>query len=325
MKKFTLIAASAMVAMAANAQYTCDPKTADVVKQGPKTVEFLVLSEDSQQVLETAGATLQNWGPDDVTRFFYIWDNTFNPGDGSYPNVDMNDGQYLSLEVGSVGWSGGGYFIAGPTADKEGDVTGNGANTTVFNDNTRFHIAYMTPSGNGPSSIALIIVDGKNGENTSEVSSPAKVAVGTAFNDGGAIYPTIGPAANDDWQGVDISFADLKKLYPTFNYVACEHWSGNMLSILGGGVTGQTLALDTVYFYNTDGEGGVDAVFAENEISFLITENTVNVNGGNGIALYNVAGQLVKSTEGAALGISNLTPGVYVAVSHNKTAKVVVR
>ena len=312
MKKFTLFLGAAAVTMAANAQYTVDPTTADVAAKKPKTVEYLVLSDAGVSELESVGATCTYIGPDDVTRHFYIWENgeTFAPGDGSYPAVDMEEGTYLSLVVEAPnGWSGAGYSVES-------------INTSMFNDNTRFHAAYMTPTGNGPASVALIICDGKNAG-----SSPAKVAVGTSFNDGGAIYPTIGPALNDDWQGIDISFADLKKLYPTFNYTNiadAEAWNGNILSILGGGVKGQTLSLDAVYFYNTDEAGVADAA-VDNDIDFVVSDKTINVMGGNGIQVYNMAGQLVKSTDGTTVGTSNLKGGVYVARSGNKVQKVVVR
>lgn len=309
MKKFTLLLALAATAVAANAQYSIDPTTADVADKGPKTVEYLILSDDGISELTKAGATCTYIGPDDVTNFFYIWDSTFNAGDGSYPGVDMAEGTYLSLEVGSVGWSGGGYFV-------------NTINASMFNDNTIFHCAYMTPTGNGPASIALILGDGDNAG-----CSPAKFALGTAFNDGGAIYPTIGPALNDDWQGVEISFADLKKIYPTFNYTNitdADAWKGNILSILAGGVTGQTLALDAVYFYNTDNAGIADAAI-DNDVDFVVSDNTINVMGGNGIEVYNLAGQLVKSTNGTTVGTTNLKGGVYVARSGNKVQKVVVR
>ena len=309
MKKITLIAAGSLMALAAQAQYTCDPTTADVAKQSPKTVEYLVLSDGGVAELEAAGATCTYIGPDDVTRFFYIWDGTFAAGDGSYPAVDMEETTYLSLEVGSVGWSGGGYFV-------------DGIDASMFDADTHFHVAYMSPSNNAPASIALIIADGDN-----TGASPAKVAVGESFNDGGAIYPTIGPKANDDWQGVDISFADLKKIYPSFAFEGvadANAWKGNILSILGGGVAGQTLALDVVYFYNC-GEAGIGSAMVDNDVDFVVTNNTVNVNNGRGIALYNLAGQLVKSTEGSVLGIDNMQGGIYVARSGNKVQKVVVR
>ncbi len=153
---------------------------------------------------------------------------------------------------------------------------------------------------------------------------PAKFAVGTAFNDNGNIFPTIGLAINDDWQGIDISFADLKKIYPSFSPAHLEGWEGNLLSWLGGGVAGQTMAFDAVYFYSTE-SAGIDAVDVVSDIDFVVTENTVNVNGANGMVLYNLTGKAVKSTNGTVLGINDLTAGVYVVKSGNKARKIVVR
>lgn len=305
MKKVLLLSSAACLAMAASAQYSINPSTSVVAKQNPKTVEYLVLSDGGVAELEKAGATCTYIGPDDETRFMYIWENTFSPGDGSYPAVDMEEGTYLSLVVNNVGWSGAGYFVTS-------------INTEMMNDDTRFHAAYMSPNGNAPASVALIVGDGDN-----EGSSPAKFAVGTAFNDGGAVYPAVGPGLNDDWQGIDLSFADLKKLYPSFNFVASKDWKGNILSMLAGGVEGQGIALDAVYFYNTGDSSGIIGVADDAE--FVVTGKTVNVNNGKGIVLYNLAGQAIKTTDGCTLGLNSLTPGVYVARSGNKAVKVNVR
>lgn len=311
MKKFTFLTVAAMTAMAANAQYTVNPETSVVAAQKPAEVAWIVLDAVGQEDLTKAGATLINMAPDDVNKFFYIWENTFAAGDGSYPGVDGGEDQYLSLEVGSVGWSGGGYFISGDA----------GIDLSCFNDDTRFHVAYMTPSDNGPASVALVICDGDN-----EGSSPAKIAVGNSFDDGGNIYPTIGPALNDDWQGVDISFADLKKMYPSFALATdMKNWQGNIVSILGGGVEGKTLALDCLYFYNlAASDAGVDGVAVDNAC-FVVTGKTINLNGANGIELYDMGGKLVKKTAGCVLGIDNLSAGVYVAKSGKLVHKVVVK
>lgn len=309
MKKFTFLAAAALTAVAANAQYTCDPETSVVAAQKPAEVAWIVLDAVGQEELSKAGATLINLAPDDVNKFFYIWEGTFNAGDGSYPGVDGGEDNYLSLEVGSVGWSGGGYFIS---ADANVDLS-------CFNDNTRFHVAYMTPSNNGPASVALVLCDGDN-----EGSSPAKVALGTSFQDGEAIYPTIGPALTDDWQGVDISFADLKKFYPSFALASnMKNWQGNIVSILGGGTAGKTLSLDCLYFYNV-GEAGVEGIAAD-ALGFVVTGRTINLNGGNGIELYDLSGKLVKKTNGCVLGMDTLSNGVYVAKSGKLVKKVVVK
>lgn len=311
MKKFTLIAAAAMTAVAASAQYTVDPGVSNVIKEGSKyDLAYLVISDDALAAFEKTGGKTTNVAPDDVTRFFYIWEGTFLAGDGSMPRVDMEEGDYLSLEIGNVGWSGAGYNIN----------KGAGVDLSNFSDATRFHCAYMSPTNNAPVSVALTIMDGD-----ADGSAAAKMSLGDPFNDNGTTFPVIGPKMTDDWQGVDISFADLKKLWPAFNLAGLNAWTGNIVSILGGGVAGQTIAFDAVYFYSPAAEGGINEVSADNGVFFVVTENSINVNGGQGITLYNIAGQSVKATSGSVLGINNLPAGIYVAKSGNQARKVVVK
>lgn len=309
MKKFTLVAAASIMAIAAQAQYTCNPSTSVVAAQKPKTVEYITLSDAAVTELTQAGAVVTYVGPDpNEGRNLWYWENTVIPADESYPRVDMEEGGYISVEVTDIGWSGAGLAVSDPALD-----------LTMLNDNTHFHLAYMTPSDNGPVSIALILLD-----NTAGGSVPAKVALGDAFNDGGTIYPTIAPKVNDDWQGIDITFSDLKKVYPTFAPNGLNAWSGNLFAFLGGGVQGTTFAFDAVYFYNTD-DAGVEKVMADDNVDFVVTDKTINVNGAAGINLYNVNGQLVKATAGCTLGLNNLQSGIYVAQCGNKIRKVVVR
>ena len=313
MKKFTFLAAFAALALSASAQYTCETPYADQSVVAGETQIFDIVVGSSEGLvapLEAAGQKVNNFGPDDVTRFLYIWDNTFTPGDSSYPGVGYSDMQfdgYTSLNVGSVGWSGAGWYITPES----------GISTEHWCDQTKFHVAYRTDS-NAPASVAIIINDAAQ-----EVpgSAPAKFAVGTAFNDGGAIYPTIGPALNDEWQAVEISFADLKKIYPGFNYVPSPHYGGNVVSILGGGVTGQNIAIDCMYFVSpAEGDNAVGTV--ADDAQWVITNNTVNVANGNGIQLYDLSGRVIKTVEGSTLGISDLGTGVYVVKSGNSVKKI---
>lgn len=314
MKKFTFVAACALTAMAANAQYTVNPETSVVAAQNPTQVAYLALDDESVAELEAKGAVMQYIGPDGAGRNLWVWDNTFVAGDSSYPGVNGLY-EYLSLSVGTVGWSGAGYNIR--PANDETDEKFEGANFEFMNDETRFHLAYMT-SATPPQSIALILFNGD-----AEGSSPANIALGSNFDDSGSIYTSIAPVANDDWQGIDISFADLKKFSPNFKLAGVENWYGNVLSFLAGGVQGQTFSFDCIYFYNT-GEAGVEGIAADN-LGFIVTKNTINLNGGNGIELYDLAGKTVKKTSGCVLGIDNLPKGVYVAKSGKLVQKVVVK
>ena len=313
MKKITLFAAFAALAMSASAQYTCAEPWADqsVVAGQVQTFDVILGAEDVLTGLQNAGQKVNDWRVNDVDRFLYVWDETFTGGDGSYPGVGYNDFQYdgySSLNVGTVGWSGAGFFMA----------EASGTNTMHWNENTKFHVAYRTAAV-GPNSVAFVINDAESKIFAS--ASPAKVAVGESFNDGGAIYPTVGPAFNDEWQAIDISFADLKKFYPTYVWINSENWTGNIVSILGGGVTGQNISLDCMYFHTpTGGEGAVGTV--ADDANFVITKNTVNVNNGNGIELYDLSGRLIKSSNSSVLGISDLGNGVFVVKSGNSVKKI---
>lgn len=307
MKNTLLVAAGAAMAFSANAQFNCDPSTADVVNKGVATMEYITLSEAAVAEFEAAGTKVLYVGPSpDEGRNLWYWENTFQPGDESYPRVDMEEGGYVSVVVGTAGWSGAGFAIDEP-----------GVDLSMLNDETHFHLAYMSP-GIGPNSIGFTLLD-----KSEKGSSPAHFAVGDPYNDNGAIWPTIGAKISDDWQGIDITFADLKKIYPAFNPNNLSGWDGNILAWLGGGIAGQSMAFDAIYFYNL-GDTAVDGVYAD-EVSFAVTDKTVNVMGGNGIQLYNMAGQLVKSTNGTTVGIDNLGTGVYVAKSGNTTKKLIVR
>lgn len=314
MKKLTLLAAT-LVAISAQAQ-NVDPSTTLVVNQKPTSVKALVLSDAAAADLQKAGAVVDQIGPNDTDRFLYVWDGTFTAGDSTLPRVDMEEGDYGSFVVGTVGWSGAGFAINGQNTEAKGP----GVDLSAFDNDTHFHLAYCSPTGNAPASIAVILLDGTN------LGGPAKVALGDAFNDNGAIYPAVGAKATDEWQGLDITLGDLKKYYPAFALGTgdgMKTWGGNIMSFLGGGVTGQTLAFDAIYFYSTKAGSGVEGVEADAE--FIVTENTINVAGANGIELYNLAGMLVKSTNGTTLGLNGLQNGVYVAKSGKNVRKVVIR
>ena len=124
------------------------------------------------------------------------------------------------------------------------------------------------------------------------------MSLGDAFNDNGAVYPAIGPKSNDDWQGIDISFADLKRIYPAFVPTASTSWKGNILSFLAGGVAGQTLALDAIYFYQLEDQSGVQNV--------AIDENLP-------VVYYNLQGVRVDNPEN----------GIFIARQGSKSMKVV--
>lgn len=304
MKKFILLSAIGMIAATASAQYSCDPTTEALLENGtPSKMWYLTLSDTSIDELKNKGTEMIYLGPNENEgRNFWYWDGTFVNGPQKYPRVGMEDGGYVSLEVsGIAAWSGAG-------------MTANGFNLDGMNDDTRFHCAYCTNT-TAPQSVALIILDGTG-------SQPAKIAVGkTAYNDNGVIMPLVSGEITDEWQGVDISFGDLKKLWPSFAPNNLNSWSGNTLSILGGAVKGTNICLDAMYFYNMNGSS-VEGV-AE-EAALVITENTVNSSVA-GIEVYDLAARKVAASNSTVLGINHLTAGIYVAKSGNSVKKFIVK
>lgn len=322
MKKFTLFAVSGLMAFAAQAQFNCDPSTSEVIKKGIKSLDYIMLSDQAVEDVTKAGAKVTYIGPDPAAgRNFWIWSNTFVGTDNFNPRVDMYEGQAMSLMVNNADWSGGGFAIA---TTNDAGATVPGANFSHFDENTIFHMAYMCPNGNMPPAVGIVLLDGSG-----EGSQPAKFSLGGSFEVEGQLAPVVGDKFSDDWQGLEISLGNLKKFWPAFDLQNKSNWTGNAMSILAGGVVGRTVAFDAIYFYNV-GEGGDDDssildVNGSADVTFVVSTNTVNVVGGNGIELYNASGSLVKSTAGTTVGISNLPKGIYVAKSGNKAQKIAVK
>jgi hypothetical protein len=281
--------------------YTCDPTTSRVANSGVTTVNHLILSNGAIAELQQAGATCTYIGPDaNSGRNLYYW-NGLTAGDTSTPRVDQEEGEYISVNInGEGGWSGAGINIADTNPVDLSNIT----------DDTHFHLAYMSPT-TAPSSVALVIMEG------------AKIALGTAYDDNGTTYPSVAPTATSEWQGIDITIAQLKDLCPSFAPTNLSSWNGNIFSWLAGGVANTSIAFDAVYFYNADASG-VATVKAETS-QFVVTGNTINVTGCNGIELYNLAGQMVKRTNGCTLDINGLNAGIYVAKTQNAVKKVVIK
>ena len=312
MKNLTLLAAMAVCGVGiANAQYVGDPALSKTTSTG-NLYDVLLLDNASIESLKTSGKTVQDLRTDDVNRFLYVWDNTFVAGDGSYPGVDMQMDGYVSFDVSTIGWSGAGFNIANAAADLK-----------HFTDNTHFHCGLR--STNGIKNVALIIGDGYAFENKNDKWSPAKISVGSeAFVDNGTAFPLVGNFdADGEWVAVDITLGQLKKLWPSFNYKAGS-FGGNILSFLAGGTTGKNISLDAVYFYTPgNGESAVADVVADTDI--IVTARTVNAAGTDEIALYNLAGQLVRKVNASIMGIEDIAAGIYIVKAGNAVKKVVLK
>ncbi len=167
--------------------------------------------------------------PDELTKFLYIWDNTFAAGTATGPNFYGEVEGWTSLTVGTVGWSGAGFNVNdNALTDKLVAITNNP-------DNYYLHIG-MKSKGNA------IYVFGMDGQ------SNVKFAIGaSAFNDNGTMIQPLADFDRDgEWQQIEIPMSTLKAnglLYST------GMGAKNILWFLAGGVAGTTMDMDAVFIY----------------------------------------------------------------------------
>lgn len=320
MKKLTLLAAAAAVAMSANAQYVvADAGLQPVLDKGENAAVFytFLLDQNSIAELKKAGKTVHEYATNDETRWLYIWDNTFIAGDGTAPGVDFQTDGHVALSVGTVGWSGAGF-----NQNKDGV----GMDFSGLSDETRLHLGYSAASNPVKSiGITLLDRDKKNADDKNEIANtPAHFSIGTPFVDGGETWPSVGAAPTDEWQAVDISFADLKKLYPKFAVQPVSDWTGNYLAFLCGSVTGQNIEFDAFYFYQPKGESGISNI-EMGKAEIVVTGKTVSASGAKHIALYDLTGKTVKAVDGSILGLNGVPAGLYLVKADNSVRKVLVK
>ena len=311
MKKVTLFAALAALALCANAQYVTDDAGIQPVLDSGNADVFYVFQLDDQTIsdLQKAGKTVYDYRINDVTRCLYIWEGTFvgNETSAMPVGVDYQADGHVALTVSNVGWSGAGYcaLADGPIDFSE------------LTENAYAHLAYAAAS-NPPASVAFMFFNDENG------GTQAKFAVGSAFVDGAATYPTIGPKPSDEWQAVDATFADLKKVWPAFVFSAAKNFTGNYVTILAGGVQGTNIDLDAIYFYQPgDGAGISNIEMGKNTI--IVSGKTVNAAGAKTITLYDLTGKEIKRVNSSVLGLNGVGTGLYIVKADNTVAKVLVK
>lgn len=270
MKKITLFAAMAAVAMSANAQFTvADGSIEAALKDIPKaTIDYVILDEAKAEVLnKDANYKVNYLGPDEVTRFLYVWPDgdSFVAGDANEPGVDGGNG-YTSFNVANLGWCGAGFNIN----------KGAGVDLSHINDNTIFHMSYRSGAGKITSMYVTTFNAGAN-----------NVALGSKYENA----EPVGPAPAEEWQTIQMTIADLKKVIGGYNPNAGDEgssmaaWTGNIFAFGGaadlGTPAGANICFDAVYFI-TPGEG-------QNAI-----EN-ITVDGNEAAVYYNLQGQRVAN------------------------------
>lgn len=192
----------------------------------------IILDETSLGAVQSKVAT--NLGPDDTNSFLYIWEGTYNPGVCSGVNFYGQAADWTALTVGSVGWSGCGFFIATEPAG----LADWRARVAAAPESYYLHFA-LKPGKEGDIHCISFIWG----------STKWVAGIGGAFNDNGTVYNEVKPVGGtlvaNEWNEFEISVADMGI---NFNQ-ALKDGGDNYMTFLSGGATGTQLNLDAVFVY----------------------------------------------------------------------------
>ena len=269
MRKFTLLAASCFMALAAAAQTSYVTPATDIDSGDPTfdfkgTTNYVILYASEDEV-DALGETkiLKNENPTDLdgARPVYIWENTYTGGEGEGFNSFGGSG-YMSFVVGTVGWSGLGHNGV-VKADKELDG---------------FDFSMLK---NGKWYLHMAMKDGGTIHATHNIAvgpdAKGHFALGKDKTD--ASYELVGDFDRDgEWYNIDIPVDDLVDL--GFDLTNCtDKCAGNVLTFLSGGATGAQLNYDAVFFYQKTADAtGINQVKADNnKVNAIYTVNGMQV------------------------------------------------
>lgn len=201
-------------------------------KASLKGSNYYVIIMDGVTAASIESKIVGDLRPNDVDKFLYIWDGTYNAGTSTGPNFFGEVEAWTSLTVASAGWSGAGFNI---------NSTANAALLTSMKDITDHPEDYYLHIGikSKDNGIHAIILGGQ---------TEVKFAIGASgFVDGAATYPALGDFTRDgEWQRVEIPVKTLTDMGLSYSNFAANP---NIFAFLSGGVTGTTLDLDAVFFY----------------------------------------------------------------------------
>jgi len=298
MKKFTFLLAAALfcgsfTAFAQDDEIKVTPAFNDDFEPTFKfnkdyTYYGIYLDEETQKANLNDDQYIYIGADDDAGRHLYVWDNTYSFNTPSGNNSFDVPGGYISIKVGTIGWSGLGYANDNPI-----DLSG------ITND-YKLHIAIKSTS---TESFNFKIGDGSYDGTTNNKNNPANLVFGDAAYEGND--PICNFERDGEWYNIDIPVSVLEDDFG-FSFKKNTAFVGNILSILAGGKAGTTVDYDAVFFYGPKGStNGIKG----------ITVNTAN----NAVAeYYTIDGKKVSAAAAKA------NKGIYIVKQGNNTKKVVI-
>ena len=193
--------------------------------------DYFIFQMDGVTSEKIASKIVADLRVDDVTKFLYIWENTYSAGTTQGLNFYGEPEGWVSLDVLSVGWSGFAYSIA------DTELLNKLSAIMSEPENYYFHIAIKSTD----TASHLLFLDGTAGS--------GKICVGeAAFVDGGNTYqPVAGLKRDGSWNEIEVCMADL--LAQGLSYGNNNTAALNVFGALSGGTAGTNLQFDAAFIY----------------------------------------------------------------------------
>ena len=193
-----------------------------------KGSKFWPVIMDGETLEANQSKMVASFQPNDVDQFLYVWENTYAGGWAQGMNAMGNAEGYTSLVVGTVGWSGAGYFF-------EEGCEGMKAcralrDSIVANPDDYFLHFAIKSTDQGSHTFYFMNTDA------------TKFVLGTPWFGGTAIENF---TRDGKWYHYDIPMAQFANALATIDLTK----DANIFVMLSGGTPGVQLNLDAVYFY----------------------------------------------------------------------------
>lgn len=193
--------------------------------------DYFIFQMDGITSEKIASKIVADFRPDELTKFLYIWENTYAAGTTQGLNFYGEAEGWVSLDVLSVGWSGFAYSV------NDTELLNKLSAIMADAENYYFHIAIKSTDN----ASHLLFLDGTAGS--------GKICVGeAAFVDGGNTYqPMAGLKRDGSWNEIEICMADL--LAQGLSYGNSNTKGLNVFGALSGAVAGTNLQFDAAFIY----------------------------------------------------------------------------